>query len=411
MAIPQCWLHSRSRLLSGAALSAGLLLTLLLAATTLVWRAAHLQAVGSDEIPFRKDTIDLGRSESVAVADINRDGRLDVVSGENWYEQAPPAERGAGPRWIKHHFRDLPYADGYIEDLSDLAIDVNGDGYPDIVSCSYWQQPLTWWENPQGQDKPWRKTVIQTGSPVEFAFLVDLLNTGKATQLLPQFGDENFPLSWYEVTGSGADAKWTRHIVSSHSYGHGIGAGDVNGEGRTDIITPKGWFEAPSDPRNGQWIFHQEFNLGATGFIYVEDVNGDGLPDLVTSLGHDYGIFWYVQKKSPDGRRAWTKHVIDDAWSQAHALTLVDLLGDGRKELVTGKRYYATSTIRAPTSRSASIGMSRSRARDGCSGSGTSSTTALARAAACRSPWWISTTTATWISWWRVNPGCSCLRT
>ena len=296
MAIPQCWLHSRSRLLSGAALSAGLLLTLLLAATTLVWRAAHLQAVGSDEIPFRKHTIDLGRSESVAVADINRDGRLDVVSGENWYEQAPPTEKGAGPQWIKHHFRDLPYTDGYIEDLSDLAIDVNGDGYPDIVSCSYWQEPLTWWENPQGQDKPWRKTVIQTGSPVEFAFLVDLLNTGKARELLPQFGNDNFPLSWYEITGSGAAAQWTRHIVSPHSYGHGIGAGDVN---------------------------------------------GDGLPDLVTSLGHDYGIFWYVQKKSPDGRRAWTKHVIDDAWSQAHALTLVDLLGDGRKDLVTGKRYYA----------------------------------------------------------------------
>ena len=73
----------------------------------------------------------------------------------------------------------------------------------------------------------------------------------------------------------------------------------------------------------------------------MEDLNGDGLPDLVTSLGHDYGIFWYEQKKNPDRSRAWTKHVIDDAWSQAHALTLVDLLGDGRKELVTGKRYYA----------------------------------------------------------------------
>ena len=65
------------------------------------------------------------------------------------------------------------------------------------------------------------------------------------------------------------------HVVSANSYGHGIGAGDVNGDGRTDIITPKGWFEAPPDPRNGEWIFHPEFDLGETGFIYTMDVNGD----------------------------------------------------------------------------------------------------------------------------------------
>lgn len=182
---------------------------------------------------------------------------------------------------------------------------------------------------------------METRSPVEFAFLVDLLNTSKPLQLLPQFGDTNFPLTWYELTGKGAQDPWIKHEVSPKSYGHGIGAGDVNGDGRTDIITPKGWLEAPPDPRNGRWKFHAEFELGATGFIYVVDVNGDGIPDLVTSLGHDYGMFWMKQKKDAAGNRTWMKHLIDDGWSQAHAMTLADLNGDGRVELVTGKRYYA----------------------------------------------------------------------
>ena len=293
---------------------------------------------GDDAIAFRKHTLDLGISETVAVVDMNGDGRLDIISGESWYEQR--AAKG-GPRFVKHKFRDLSYTFDYLEDLSDLAIDVNGDGYPDVVTCSYWSKPLTWWENPGKSGGPWREHLIESGSPVEFVFLVDLLNTGRPLQLLPQFGRRNFPLTWYELARPGAADPWVRHEISPQSYGHGIGAGDVNGDGRTDIITPLGWFEAPPDPRNGQWIFHQEFDLGATGFIHVEDVNGDGLPDLVTSLGHDYGIFWYEQKKNACGDRLWIKHTIDNSWSQAHALTLADLNGDGRRELVTGKRYYA----------------------------------------------------------------------
>jgi hypothetical protein len=321
--------------------SVRLLLALLVAATPLLWFAGRGGAQGSGEIPFRKHTLDLGPSETVAIADVNRDGRLDIISGENWYAQAPPSPPGSGARWIKHQFRNLPYTEFYLEDLSDLAIDVNGDGYPDVVSCSYWSKPLTWWENPGGQGKPWRERVIESRSPVEFAFLVDILNTGQPLQLLPQFGDENFPLTWYELSGKGGDAAWVKHEISPKSYGHGIGAGDVNQDGRTDIITPKGWFEAPPDPRNGHWVFHPEFDLGTTGFIYTLDVNGDGLVDLVTSAAHDYGIFWYEQKKDAAGKRTWIKHVIDNSWSQAHAVTLVDLNGDGRTDLVTGKRYMA----------------------------------------------------------------------
>ena len=298
------------------------------------------EIAGDDAILFRKHTLDLGCSETVTVTDVNRDGRLDIVCGESWYEQVEP-ESGRGPRFIKHKFRDLGYTDFYLEDLSDLAIDVNGDGYPDIVSCSYWSKPLTWWENPGKSGGPWREHLIDSGSPVEFVFLVDMLNTGKPLQLLPQFGRTDFPLRWYELAGAGAPEAWIKHDVSAMSWGHGIGAGDVNGDGRTDLITPRGWFEAPADPRQGSWTFHPEFDLGATGFIFVEDVNRDGVPDLVTSLGHEYGIFWYEQTRDASGNRSWQKRLIDDGFSQAHAMTLVDLNGDGRREIVTGKRFYA----------------------------------------------------------------------
>jgi hypothetical protein len=299
-------------------------------------------AVGSSEIPFRKHTLDLGASETCAVADVNRDGKLDVISGENWYEQVPPTQKATEPQWIRHRFRDLAYSQPYIDNFSDLSIDVNGDGYPDVVSCAIFGSPsLTWWENPRGGKELWKMRVIDTGYQVEFAFLVDILNTGKARDLLPEFGSVKNPLNWYELTGSGSGARWIKHQVSPRSYGHGIGAGDVNHDGRTDIITPSGWFEAPPDPRNGSWIFHPEFNLGQTGFIYTVDINRDGLPDLVCSAAHDYGVFWYEQKISSSGERSWIKHVIDDSWSQAHALTIVDLNGDGRPKLVTGKRYHA----------------------------------------------------------------------
>ena len=277
------------------------------------------------DIPFNKEQIDLGASETAAVADVNGDGKLDIISGENWYE---------APQWKPHHFRDLPYANGYIDNFSDLPVDVDGDGRVDVVSCSWFRKSLRWWKN-GGDTGQWKESSIQEGFPIEFAFLVDLTNSKKPNAVLPQFGDTKAPLAWYEIKNGG----FQKHIVSYKSYGHGIGAGDVNGDGRTDIITPKGWFEAPaSGGGDDKWTWHPEYDLGtSTGFIYALDINGDGRNDLITTAAHDYGIFWMEQ--GPDHQ--WTKHIIDDTWSQSHAMTMVDLNGDGKPDFLTGKRYMA----------------------------------------------------------------------
>jgi FG-GAP-like repeat len=278
----------------------------------------------SPEILFERKTIDLGVSETCAIADFNNDGRPDIFSGDAWYEN---------PTWKRHEVRHLKEYGTYLASLSDLPLDVDGDGYVDIVSSGWHSSKIWWSRNPGRAGGMWEEHAVDQGHPVEFAFLVDLDNDGKAREVVPQWGDPNAPLTWYEPSGGALQ----RHVVSPKSYGHGIGVGDVNRDGRNDIVTPRGWLEAPPDPRSSEWKMHPEFDLGTTSFIFVIDLNEDGLPDLLTANAHDYGIFWMEQRPE----HTWVKHVIDESWSQAHALTLVDLNGDGRKELLTGKRFMA----------------------------------------------------------------------
>jgi hypothetical protein len=305
------------------------------------------------EIAFRTQMIDGGANETAAVADLNKDGRLDIISGDAWYE---------APSWTRHKLRDLAWNGQYVDNFSDWPIDVDNDGLVDIVQSGYFSNNFVWLKNPGIGRGEWTVTEIDKGFPTEFAIMVDLDNDGQARELLPEFDRPAAPLNWYSLDGG----KWTKHQVSDHSYGHGIGAGDVNRDGRNDILTPRGWFEAPADVRAGTWTWHDadwyQHPIPASGaargaappappagaagapgptaqfgFMYAIDINGDGRNDVLTSMGHDYGVCWFEQ--NADG--TWTQRVIDNTWSQAHASVLADLTGDGQPELVTGKRYMA----------------------------------------------------------------------
>ncbi len=305
------------------------------------------------DVPFRVRMIDPGANETAAFADVNNDRRLDIIAGDAWYE---------APSWTRHRIRDINWNGQYVDNFSDLPLDVDGDGLVDVVQFGYFSANIIWARNPGRGAGPWTINEVDAGYPTEFARLVDLDNDGKARELLPQFDRPAAPLAWYELKGG----KFVKHLVSDHGYGHGIGAGDINADGRNDILTPRGWFEAPADVRGDQWIFHEtDWNqrpiapsgrgpvpapaaaapsaapaapaASQFGFMHVLDVNGDGRNDVVTGMGHDYGVCWFEQ--NADG--GWTQRVIDNTWSQAHAPTLADVNGDGQLDLIAGKRYFA----------------------------------------------------------------------
>ncbi|MDB5350219.1 MAG: repeat protein [Planctomycetota bacterium] len=271
--------------------------------------------------------------EAAGVLDADGDGKLDIISGTTGYR---------GPSFQEtFKVREVKKQGTYYNSFSEIPMDVNGDGKPDFVSCSYFGKNVGWVENPGSLDKTWTYHEIDVPGPSEAAVAIDLTGDGKP-EILPNTVNV---VVFYILEKAASEPKWKKVDLGTAAAGHGVGTGDVNGDGKLDIITPKGWFEAtgdPSDPKG--WTWHGEFNLGATGIqILGKDIDGDGLTDLVYGMGHDRGLLWVKQVKGTGGERAWSKPMmIDDTVTSVHTQVWADLDGDGQKnELVSGKRVYA----------------------------------------------------------------------
>ena len=291
---------------------------------------------------------------SAAAADFNHDGILDIVAGPYIY---------FGPDFTKSREIFTAHASSpsreYASDcMMEYAADFTGDGWPDVL-CSNLGTPVFLYVNPKGESRHWDKYQVVPQVRCEIMDLKDIDGDGRPELIYMADGY----LRYAKPDPANPTAPWIVHTISEKGYAtlHGIGVGDINGDGRPDIVNVFGWWEQPpAGSRQEPWTYHpQAFGRWARSgpggaLMGVYDVNGDGLNDVVTSMGgHDFGLAWFEQKRDAAGKISFIEHTIMKdystaaknaggvTFSQIHGLTVADVDGDGVPDVIVGKRYWS----------------------------------------------------------------------
>jgi hypothetical protein len=284
-------------------------------------------------------------SWGATAGDVTHDGVPDVVAGPFYYVGPDYTERREFTA-ARTYSPSNNFPDGHVYFVHDFT----GDGWNDILVTH--SRPIYLFVNPKGEARRWDRYNVLPNATSEVEVFGDIDGDGKPEVL---FSGPNAVMAFAKPDPANPTAVWKTHVISEPGLGlpHGMGLGDIDGDGRIDAVNSRGWWQQPaSGAAETLWKFHPaEFgNGGAEMGIY--DVNGDGRNDVVTAVAaHGWGLAWFEQKRDAQGNISFVRHNImgdlgsknagDVAFTEPHGAAFGDLDGDGVPDMVVGKRIFS----------------------------------------------------------------------
>jgi len=283
-----------------------------------------------------KQLVDTGGLHNGVVADIGNDGDYDIF-GANWTGNPPVRlwenqlnASGSLDRWTYKQITDNN------QQTFGLGFgDVDGDGRQDIVSGRYW------YHNPGGDMLgDWTQHEFPNGL---HAFMVLNVDGDNLADVMAQKDESGLAVYWLEATDETA-TDWTAVKVGTvESASHELGAQGY----RTAVLSPGGppvvaissgngiyYFQIPADPTAGDWPkVHVSSNPSDEGFAFG-DINGDGQLDIAGTTGDSKRVEWYLNPG--DGSGEWTAYPVGtfDEALYPDRTEVADLNGDGRLDVI-----------------------------------------------------------------------------
>ncbi|MFT5129892.1 MAG: hypothetical protein ACI8W8_003521, partial [Rhodothermales bacterium] len=277
-------------------------------------------------------------AEGANIADINGDGAADIICGPWWY---------AGPDFAAKHEiyppKAFPNNRGYADNFFNWPHDFDADGDPDILVVGLPGTPAFLYLNP-GAEEHWPKHEVHRDVGNESPTFADIDVDGQPDLICMSGGRAGYA----SYDPAAPTTLWTFHPITAGGgrFTHGLGVGDVDGDGRPDLLTHNSYHTRAAD--SASWTRHPA-NFGRGGAqMFADDIDGDGDADIISSIAaHGWGLSWFEQTSPGQFRehRVMTEKPADSpyelAFSQPHALELIDIDGDGHRDIVTGKCYFA----------------------------------------------------------------------